>query len=99
MSRNTDRIKCPPWGLLGGGAAMVNETRIERGGKDEQLPGKFSQMQVHAGEIVTVFTAGGGGYGAPGKREAAAVRRDVALGYLSRHNAEKNYPQVFPAKS
>ena len=68
---------------------MVNETRIERGGKDEQLPGKFSHLQVHPGETVTLFTAGGGGYGAPDKRDAAAVRRDVALGYLSRHNARE----------
>jgi N-methylhydantoinase B len=99
LSRNTDRIKCPPWGLLGGAAAMVNETRIERGGKEEQLPGKFSQMQIHPGETVSFFTAGGGGYGAPGERKAAAVARDVELGYLSPQNARKNYPQAFPAEA
>ena len=99
LSRNTDRIKCPPWGLLGGAAAMVNETRIERDGKDEQLPGKFSQMQIHRGETVTFLTAGGGGYGAPGERKAAAVARDVELGYSSPQNARKNYPQAFPAEA
>ena len=78
---------------------MVNETRIERGGKDEQLPGKFSQMQIHPGETVTFFTAGGGGYGAPGERKAAAVARDVELGYSSSQNARKNYPQAFPAEA
>ena len=91
LSRNTDRIKCPPWGLLGGGRAMVNETRIERNGKDEKLPGKFSQLLVHPGETVTFFTAGGGGYGAPAEREAAAVERDVEFGYSSRKKARKNY--------
>ena len=78
---------------------MVNETRIERGGKDEQLPGKFSQMQVHPGETVTFFTAGGGGYGEPEQREVAAVKRDVALGYMSRHSAQQNYPHAFSPKS
>ena len=98
VSRNTDRIKCPPWGLRGGAAAMVNETRIERDDKDEQLPGKFSQMQVHPGETVTFLTAGGGGYGAPKQRAVAAVKRDVALGYLSSHNAQENYPHAFSPK-
>ena len=78
---------------------MVNETRIERSGKDEKLPGKFSQMQIHPGETVTFFTAGGGGYGAPGERKAAAVARDVELGYSSPQNARKNYPQAFPAEA
>ncbi len=88
----------PALGLAWRRAAMVNETRIERGGKDEHLPGKFSQMQIHRGETVTFLTAGGGGYGAPGERKAAAVKRDVELGYSSPQNARKNYPQAFPSR-
>ena len=75
---------------------LLGSPRIERNGKDEQLPGKFSQMQVHPGETVTFLTAGGGGYGAPQERDVAAVRRDVALGYLSQHSAQRNYPHAFP---
>ena len=89
LSRNTDRIKCPPWGLLGGEAAMVNETRLTRGSEDEQLPGKFSHLQVHPGETVTIFTAGGGGYGNPAARDAAAIKRDVELGYVSKAKAAR----------
>jgi N-methylhydantoinase B len=91
LSRNTDRIKCPPWGLLGGAQGAVNETIIERNGQRETLPGKFSHFLVQRGEIVTFLTAGGGGYGHPAERESAAVERDITLGYVSKQQAEKVY--------
>ncbi len=92
VSRNTDRIKCPPWGLLGGAEGQTNQTFIERNGKQETLPGKFSQLLVKPGESVTFLTAGGGGYGAPSERDAASVKRDIALGYVSKDQAKENYP-------
>jgi N-methylhydantoinase B len=91
LSRNTDRIKCPPWGLLGGEEGAVNETIIQRNGKEEKLPGKFSHLLVHPGETVTFLTAGGGGYGTASERDIADVKRDVALGYISKEHAEKVY--------
>jgi N-methylhydantoinase B len=94
VTRNTDRIQCPPWGLLGGREALTNLTLIQRNGKDEKLPGKFSHLLVHAGESVTFLTAGGGGYGEPAQREAAAVQRDVALGYVSEEGARRDYAAV-----
>jgi N-methylhydantoinase B len=95
LSRNTDRIKCPPWGLLGGEEGAVNETRILRNGDEEILPGKFSHLLVSPGETVTFFTAGGGGYGDPCERDVAAVKRDVELGYISAAQAQQCYPAVF----
>jgi N-methylhydantoinase B len=83
VTRNTDRIECPPWGLLGGREGLTNLTLIERNGQEEKLPGKFSHLLVRAGEAVTFLTAGGGGYGDPSDRDAIAVKRDVALGYVS----------------
>jgi N-methylhydantoinase B len=94
VTRNTDRIQCPPWGLLGGREALTNLTLIQRNSKDEKLPGKFSHLLVRAGESVTFLTAGGGGYGDPAQREAAAVRRDVALGYVSEERARRDYAAV-----
>ena len=94
LSRNTDRIKCPPWGLLGGAQGAVNETRIRRDGNEEQLPGKFSHLPVRPGETVTLLTAGGGGYGEPSRREISAIKRDLALGYISKEQAEKEYPAL-----
>ena len=92
LSRNTDRVKCPPWGLLGGEQGAVNETIIRRDGKQEILPGKFSHLLVHPGESVTFLTAGGGGYGAPSERDAGAVKRDIEMGYVSPAKAKRDYP-------
>jgi N-methylhydantoinase B len=91
LSRNTDRIQCPPWGLGGGGEGAVNETLIQRNGEKEKLPGKFSHLLVRRGDTVTFFTAGGGGYGNPSERDAEALRRDIKLGYVSETQAEAQY--------
>jgi N-methylhydantoinase B len=92
VSRNTDRIQCPPWGLAGGREGKTNQTLIQRNGREETLPGKFSHLLVRPGETVTFLTAGGGGYGDPAERNAGAVRRDVDLGYVSNEEARKCYP-------
>jgi len=84
VSRNTDRVQCPPWGLLGGEEAKTNQTLIQRNGKEETLPGKFSHLLVKPGETVTFLTAGGGGYGKSSERDAALVKRDIELGYVSK---------------
>jgi N-methylhydantoinase B len=95
LSRNTDRIKCPPWGLLGGTEGAVNETRIQCDGKEDVLPGKFSHLLVRPGDTVTFFTAGGGGYGDRAERDAAAVKRDLEMGYVSAVRSMENYPAAF----
>lgn len=89
VTRNTDRIECPPWGLLGGREALTNLTLIQRNGQKETLPGKFSHLLLRAGESVTFLTAGGGGYGDPTERDASALKRDVVLGYVSQERITK----------
>ncbi len=97
VSRNTDRIQCPPWGLSGGEPAAVNETRIQRTGEEKTLPGKFSHLPVHLGETLIFLTAGGGGYGQASDRSVEAVQRDIGLGYVSPAQAKINYPQAHSA--
>jgi N-methylhydantoinase B/oxoprolinase/acetone carboxylase alpha subunit len=36
-------------------------------------------------------SAGGGGYGDPKKRDRAALKRDIAEGYVSAASAERDY--------
>lgn len=95
VNRNTDRILCPPWGLLGGGKGRANQTLIRRNGNEEMLPGKFSHLSVKPGETLSFLTAGGGGYGRPTERDSGAVKRDVLLGYVSEEQAKKDYPLAF----
>ena len=95
LSRNTDRIKCPPWGFLGGQEGRTNRTFIQRNGNEEELPGKFSRLPVRPGETVTILTAGGGGYGDPAQRDSASIKRDVELGYVSEEQAKNTYRSAF----
>jgi len=95
LSRNTDLVTCPPWGLLGGEAAQTNQTLIQRNGGEETLPRKFSHLLVKPGETVTFRTAGGGGYGNSSERDVASVKRDVELGYVSRKKAKQDHPRAF----
>jgi len=60
-----DRRRRAPWGLRGGSPAMAGRDTLRRaadGGASEALPGKF-RRQVAAGDVLTIETPGGGGWG------------------------------------
>jgi N-methylhydantoinase B/oxoprolinase/acetone carboxylase alpha subunit len=53
----------PPFGLAGGGSGQVGENSLERSdGTIVPLPGTV-QIEVEAGDILTIKTPGGGGFG------------------------------------
>jgi len=65
LSLMGERRRHPPWGLAGGGAAVVGEDwLIRRNGHRERLPAK-STVDVHRDDRLLVLTPGGGGWGAP----------------------------------
>ena len=49
---------------------------------------------ARAGDVVTIMTPGGGGFGDPLERPAAQVRADVLSGYISETAAERDYGVV-----
>ncbi|TQV84761.1 hydantoinase B/oxoprolinase family protein [Exilibacterium tricleocarpae] len=54
----TERRRRRPWGLAGGGYGAAGVNRLD----DRPLPGKCS-LQVTAGQVLTLATPGGGGWG------------------------------------
>jgi N-methylhydantoinase B len=50
---------------------------------------KMIGIRLKQGERVRLETPGGGGYGAPAARDAAAREKDLAMGYVSVPNALK----------
>ena len=67
-------------GLFGGGEGMKSRSIINRAdGTQEEVPSKIV-TRLRKGDRVVIETAGGGGYGAPAKRTAAARAADVADG-------------------
>jgi N-methylhydantoinase B len=78
-----DHGRFGPPGLLGGEAGAVNEIEVSQGGKvvRPEHMSKGEGYVMAAGDWVQVRTPGGGGYGPPAERDAAAVERDVRRGY------------------
>jgi N-methylhydantoinase B len=63
LSLLTDRRRHPPRGSEGGEDGAVGENLLN----DEGLPAKVGR-ELDEGDVVTVKTPGGGGYGEPGKK-------------------------------
>ena len=87
VSTSSERIKNPPRGYLGGkhGAAAA----LVRGAAGYLAP--KGRTQLKPGEIVTVRTPGGGGFGAPRQRDRAAIAADIHGGYMSAEAARQLY--------
>jgi N-methylhydantoinase B len=60
----TDRRLRGPYGLQGGEAGKRGENVLIRGGVETTLPGKGS-FYLHPGDILSIRTPGGGGFGKP----------------------------------
>jgi len=81
-----DKIRCPPPGLDGGqpgaaGRVFVNGGEITR----------FPAIEFRPGDEIRLLLPGGGGFGPPAERPAAAIAADVALGLVSPAAAARDY--------
>ena len=85
-----ERTQCPPWGLAGGLAGEPGRIEVCRAG-DAPVVVTKKQVPLLAGDLIRVFTAGGGGYGPPDRRPRAAVAEDVAQGLISEAAAREVY--------
>jgi len=61
----SERRKYPPYGLAGGEPGQTGRNLLIRGDEIHELPGKVN-LEVKAGDVISVQTPGGGGYGAAG---------------------------------
>jgi N-methylhydantoinase B len=86
-----DRFRIAPFGLFGGTDGMTGRAEVLRNGDLLRLKSKDS-MVLRKGDILTVYTAGGGGFGPPSQRPESDILRDVQEGYLTSHVADAFYP-------
>jgi N-methylhydantoinase B len=85
-----DRDRFGPWGALGGHDAKVAEYVHIRDGVETRLGSKVT-VELEAGDVISVRTCGGGGYGPPEERDPELVRRDVREGKISPERARDVY--------
>jgi N-methylhydantoinase B len=85
-----DRDRSGPWGVFDGHAGHVAEYVHIRGGVETRLPSKMT-LDLVPGDVISVRTCGGGGYGAPEERDPERVLRDVLQGKVSPERARDIY--------
>ena len=95
ISMRIDSVENPPWGVAGGRAAGPGRCIINTSRPGERVIAPLSDGNiVKRGDIVTIETGGGGGWGHPFDREPERVLADVLGGFVSRANAERDYGVV-----
>jgi len=90
----TDRTRSNPWGVSGGHDARPSRFYRNPGTSDEVVLPSKSTTKLDPGDVMSVQTPGGGGYGNPLERDPAAVLADVHDGKVSREKARSEYGVV-----
>jgi N-methylhydantoinase B len=85
-----DRDRAGPWGVLGGHDGRVAEYVLIRDGEETRLSSKTT-LDLVPGDVISVRTCGGGGYGAPEERDPERVLRDVLQEKVSAERARELY--------
>jgi N-methylhydantoinase B len=92
LATNFERFRHPPYGLAGGKSGSLSRTTVTRlDGASHALPSKVSGFALHAGDVVTIETSGGGGFGDPRRRDPARVAGDVSEGLVTAEQAAAIY--------
>ena len=82
-----------PPGAAGGSAGGLNTVQVRLNDTDYVPPhlSKDQDIELHAGDMVTVSTPGGGGYGDPRRRDRAAVALDFTRGYYTEAQVDERF--------
>lgn len=95
LGRGMERFVFRPWGMAGGKPGEKARVVVNAGTPQERELGKLDIFYPEPGDVVTIMTPGGGGYGDPLDRPAAEVVRDVEVGYICLEAAQRDYGVVF----
>lgn len=89
----SERSNARMWGLAGGLEGGVGRFVVDSGTGGEWEPdsSQVTSVTLRRGQTLSVYTAGGGGYGDPRERPAELVIRDVMEGRVSVGAAERLY--------
>lgn len=88
---SVERVRNAAAGRAGGLPGTLGRIRVS--GRDADIPGKC-ELRIEPGERLIVDTPGGGGFGDPQKRDKDVLARDVAVGFVSKGAAERDYGEI-----
>jgi N-methylhydantoinase B len=88
-----ERGRFAPKGVAGGGDSVLNSFSYEQADGEHHPPmaSKMVGIKLKRGQKVRLETPGGGGYGPASERDTTRIERDIALGYVTREAAERDY--------
>ena len=82
LTTMVERVRIPPWGILGGTGAVPFRITLVRGGARDPVRGKENRDLVQDDQVI-VESCGGGGFGPPAERPAELREADIAGGYIT----------------
>lgn len=88
------RSKFPTWGVEGGMRGTPNYPVIYKEGKEPRVTQRIAAFKMEKGDMVSLRTGGGGGWGDALTRDPERVQRDVKNGYVSVEDAQNIYGVV-----
>ena len=83
-----ERRKRRPFGIAGGKSGAPGADFCDRGDGFEPIPAKTT-MVLQTGDLISIRTPGGGGYGDPKERKQALIDRDRSLGKMTEEWRER----------
>lgn len=94
LGRGLERFTFSPWGTHGGLHGEAARVVLNMGTEHERELGKIDIVRPNCGDVLTIMTPGGGGWGDPLERDPARVARDVVRGLVSIPAALEQYGVV-----
>jgi len=86
-----NRSKIPPWGVAGGQTGVVNSMVLLRDGKELMRVSRILGFKLDRGDVLSIRSGGGGGWGDPFERDTELVLGDVHNRMITEETAEKMY--------
>jgi N-methylhydantoinase B len=86
-----DGLRNPPFGLYGGHPGTTNHLVVNQGTEEEDVLPAKGMRQLKKGDVYSIGSSGGGGWGDPRERSLDAVLDDVRNGYVSVEAAKEAY--------
>ena len=94
LSVLSDKNLIPPFGVLGGFWGAANRFHVIREGQwvaPSAIPGKVAHFPLKKGDLVSMETSGGGGYGESLERDLPQIEKDLCEGFITEEKAEVRY--------
>ena len=95
LNTQFDKFKIEPFGLFGGGPGATGRMQLNPEGPEPvELHSKTVNRTLRRGDVFSMLTQGGGGFGPATERDAGALEQDLREGKVSSEAADKAYRQT-----